>query len=243
MQKSLLTSFISKYSLGGAIESVVWEGTEAGLRTKMISDDKSLLGEIELKKSDTPELEGKKLGIFKTSQISKLMGVLGDDIDISLNIISDAPKALKMGDKTAKTNYALSDLAIIPNVPALKAENIPSEFEVSIKVNSDFISTFTKAKAALPEVVTFAVHSTAKKVELILGQTDVNTNTVTLNVESNKASVIDKLFFNADLFKEVLLANKEADAEFLISKEGLGKIVYDTKEYKAIYYLVAKTQN
>ena len=48
MNKSVITKFIDKYHLGGNIESVKWETDGTGVKTKFISENRSMLGEVTL---------------------------------------------------------------------------------------------------------------------------------------------------------------------------------------------------
>ena len=48
MNKTRITRFIQKYSLGGLVESVAWKAGDNKLTTRFISDDKTVLGEVEL---------------------------------------------------------------------------------------------------------------------------------------------------------------------------------------------------
>ena len=46
--------------------------------------------------------------------------------------------------------------------------------------------------------------------------------------------------FNANIFKEVLSANKECEsATFEVSSEGLSRITFKVDDYTSTYYLVA----
>ena len=213
MHKSILTGFISRYTIN-KIDSVAWSIAAKKLKTRFISDDKSMIGEItalDFKSND--EFDGAELGIFKTASLLKMLGVLEDDINLSLNKIGDKLVSLKLNDHRTKENFALSDLAIIPHVPAMKY--IPKEFEVVLKINSDFTDTFLKAKAALPEVVTFCVESSDDTLaKVIMGQTDVNTNTITQNVDTVKNKKLENMYFNAEIFSDILSVHKDCEAEF-----------------------------
>jgi len=237
MIKSLLTGFISRYTIN-KIDSVAWEVASKKLKTRFISDDKSMIGEVTLLDFKSDEMDGSKLGIFKTAQLSKLFGVLEDDVALSLNKIGDKLVSVKLNDHKTKINYALSDLAIIPHVPAMKY--VPKEFEVVVKVDSELADTFLRAKSALPEVVTFCVDTDGSSARIILGQTDVNTNTVTLTVETSTNKKIERMHFNAEIFADILSANKDCPTEFEISSEGIARMKFETKEYVSLYYLVAK---
>lgn len=238
MHKSLLTGFISRYAIS-KIDSVTWEIASKKLKTRFISEDKSMIGEIVLSDFNAGDMEGSKLGVYMTAQLLKLLAVLEDDISLSLNKLGDKVVSLRLNDHSTKINYALADLAIVPHVPLMKY--VPKEFELVLKMDSEFTNTFLRAKSALPDVVTFSVlsddSSTAK---IVLGQTDVNTNTVTLNVDTTTSQKIDKMYFNAEIFADILSANKDCEAELEISSEGIGRIKFQTKEYSSVYYLVAK---
>ncbi len=239
MQKSLILSLISKYNTIGNIESVIWEIAGDQLKTKFISDDKSMIGEVKVfgfKSEDN----GAKLGIYKSSQFVKLLSPLSNEISpFQIEKIGDKLISVKLNDQMSKMNYALSDLAVIPHVPSMK--HVPQNFEVSFKIDDDFSNVYTKALSALPDVEIVSVKTTdTSMVSLTLGQTDVNTNRFNIEVENLKEGKLTSMFFNARILAEIISANKGVEAEFEISSEGLAKIKFETKEYSALYYLVAK---
>ena len=56
----------------------------------------------------------------------------------------------------------------------------------------------------------------------------------------NKFSDIENMSFNANIFKEVLSANKECEsATFEVSSEGLSRITFKIDDYESTYYLVS----
>lgn len=237
MNKSVFIDFISKYNVAKS-EAVSWKANDNKLTTRFISGDKSMIGEVTILNFDLPDINDVEIGIHGTTKLLKLFDVLNDEINVTLNKINDKPVSLKLSDNKSKINYALSDLAVIPVVPQFKY--IPSQFQIAIKINPDFIYTFLKAKSALPDVDTFAINSTKKGCKIIIGQTDINSNTITFNVDTEYTDDIDEKHFNSDIFYNILSANKALSATFLISKEGLGVIEFDTENYNAKYYLVAK---
>ena len=80
MQKSKLDKFISKYNLGGNVNSVKWKSTTDSLSTTFVTPDKSLLGNV---KADKVSFETSELGIYQTEQLQKLLGVLGEDVELA----------------------------------------------------------------------------------------------------------------------------------------------------------------
>ena len=234
MNKYVLTRFISKYNLNGNVSSVVLNSKDDTLSTRFITGDKSLLGELKL---DNWTFEDANLGVYDTEQLSKLLDVLSDDIEIKLKSFDTKAVALEVSDDYAKVNYMLSDLSVINQPPALK--QLP-EFQVKIKVNTKFITKFISGKGALPDTDTFTVITDDDNVKVVIGYSAINTNRVTIPVETETFEDISKVSFNANLFKEVLSANKECESATLeVSQEGLSRINFKVDEYDVTYYLVA----
>ena len=136
----------------------------------------------------------------------------------------------------------LSDTSIINEPPQMKM--IP-EFELSLNVTPQFISKFISGKSALSETDTFTVitDEASSKTKLVIGYSAVNTNRVTIPVTSSEFSNIDNISFNANLFKEVLIANKDCESAVLqVSSEGLAKISFKIDDFTSTYYLVAVSE-
>ena len=234
MNKYVLTRFISKYNLNGNVSSVVINSKDDTLSTRFITGDKSLLGELKL---DNWTFEDANLGVYDTEQLSKLLDVLSDDIEIKLKSFDTKAVALEVSDDYAKINYMLSDLSVINQPPELK--QLP-EFQVKIKVDTKFITKFIAGKGALPDTDTFTVITDDDNVKIVIGYSVINTNRVTLPVETETFEKIDKVSFNANLFKEVLSANKECESALLeVSEQGLSRISFNVDDYSVVYYLVA----
>tara|TARA_Y100001963_G_C6750524_1_gene434002 strand:- start:237 stop:956 length:720 start_codon:yes stop_codon:yes gene_type:complete len=234
MKKESLTRFIEKYNLNGNINSVILSCKDNKLNTRFITDDKTLLGELTM---DNFKFEDSEFGIYSTDQLQKLISVLGSDINLTLNKADEKAYAIKMKDENVFIDYMLSDTNVINKAPNLK--QIP-DMDIKIKVNKKFTDTFIKGKNALADVDSFTVISDDNKVELVIGYSAINTNRVTIPVETIEHKACKKLSFNAKLLKDVLTVNKECDsAVFEISEGGLAKINFKVDDYNVTYYLVA----
>ena len=131
----------------------------------------------------------------------------------------------------------LSDKSVINQPPALK--ELP-DFQVKIKVDTQFILRFISGKSALSDTDTFTVISNDNGVEVIIGYASINTNRVTIPVQTEVTSSIKNVSFNANLFKDVLVANKECESATLeVSEQGLARINFKVDDYDVTYYLVA----
>jgi|TARA_R100001129_G_scaffold34632_2_gene23548 ribosome maturation factor RimP len=236
MNKHSLNRFIDKYYLGGNCSSVVIKSDGTNLSTRFITGDKNLLGE--LKMSDW-KFDKAELGVYNTEQLVKLLSVMSDNISMNLTKAGDKVVSLKVSDSASSVNYMLSDLSVIGQVPNMKS--VP-DFEVKIKVDKSFMNKFVAGKGALADTDNFTVLTSDDGVKVVIGYAEINTNRVTLPVQTETYDVIDNVSFNANLFRDVLVANKECESATLeVSSQGLARIKFKIDEYDATYYLVAET--
>ena len=234
MQKSKLDKFIQKYNLGGNVNSVKWKSTTDSLSTTFVTPDKSLLGTV---KADKFQFEDAEIGVYQTDQLKSLIGVLGDDISLDLSKFGDKAVSLKVKNGPVSVDYVLSDLSVIADPPALK--RLP-EFGTRIKLDTSFINTFIKGKSALTDVDTFTILNGNNGLEVVIGYSSTNTNRVNIPVETEMTDLTNVVSFNANLFKEVLVANKECSSAILeVSNEGLARVNFKVDDYDSTYYIVA----
>ena len=231
-----LNRFIDKYYLGGNCSSVVINSMGDSLSTRFITGDKNLLGELNMTGWSFDEAD---LGVYNTEQLVKLLSVLSENITMNLTKAGDKAVSLKISDSKSDVNYMLSDLSVISSPPNLKS--IP-EFEVKIKVDKSFMTKFVAGKGALTDTDNFTVITDDDGVKVVIGYAEINTNRVTLPVETESYDKIENVSFNANLFRDVLVANKECESATLeVSSQGLARINFKIDEYDATYYLVADT--
>ena len=234
MQKSKLDKFISKYNLGGNVNSVKWKSNSDTLTTTFVTPDKSLLGTV---KVDKFPFEDSEIGVYQTDQLKSLIGVLGDDVSLDVLKAGDKAYSLKVKNGPVSVDYVLSDLSVIADPPALK--RLP-EFGSQIKLDNNFINTFIKGKSALSDVDTFTIIKTNNGCEVVIGYSATNTNRVNIPVECTSCDITDPITFNANLFKEVLVANRECTSAVLeVSTEGLARVNFKIDDYDSTYYVVA----
>ena len=234
MQKSKLDRFIQKYNLGGNVNSVKWKSDGSVLSTSFVTPDKSLLGNV---KVDKFSFDSAELGIYQTDQLKSLIGVLGDDISLDLTSAGDRAISLNVKNGAISIDYVLSDLSVIPDPPALK--RLP-EFGTQIKLDTKFINTFVKGKAALSDIDSFTILNGKSGIEVVIGYSSTNTNRVNIPVETTSSNLENPISFNANLFKEILVANKECTSAVLeVSNEGLAKVNFKVDDYDSTYYVVA----
>ena len=233
MNKITLDTFIQKYNLGGNVNSVKWISDGTTLSTRFISGDKSMLGHVELNKQTLPVFE---VGVYDTAQLAKMLGTLSDSIDFEVNEVNGTPTNFHLSDKVLSVDYVLAALGVIPDVPELK--KIP-DFDTLVTLDSQFINSFIKSKGALADVEHFAIKPVDGGVEFVIGYSDMNSNRISLKAQSGAVALTDSVTFNANLFKEVLSANKECSkAELQISNQGLAHVEFKVDDFNVKYWLV-----
>ena len=234
MQKSKLNRFIQKYNLGGNVNSVKWKSSGDSISTSFVTPDKSLLGNVTV---DKFSFDNAELGVYQTDVLQKLLSVLGDDISLDLSKFDEKAVSLKVKNGPVSVDYVLSDLSVISDPPQMK--RLP-EFGTKIKLDRHFIDTFIKGKGALSGVDTFTVVKSGDGCEVVIGYSSTNTNRVNIPVESTSCDVDTPITFNANLFKEVLVANRECSSAVLeVSTEGLAKVNFKIDDYDSTYFIVA----
>ena len=233
MNKNNLLRFIQKYSLGGVIESVAWNAEGNKLSVRFISDDKTMLGEVDFDGfTSTPF----NIGIYTTSLLKNLVGILDSDISLKVDSVGDKATVLKLSSDETETSYQLADLGVIPSVPDLK--QMP-EFGIGIEMASNMIDKFIKAKGALSDIDTFTVFSEGGDLKMAIGYSSISTNRVTFTAIKGYTGDVKPISFSAKYLKEILTANKEAtSAKLNVSTDGLAHVEFKIDEFNCKYYLV-----
>tara|TARA_R110000737_G_scaffold5467_1_gene18423 strand:- start:208 stop:930 length:723 start_codon:yes stop_codon:yes gene_type:complete len=235
MNKQQLVKFISKYNLGGLVNSAILSFKDNTLNTRFTSGDKSLLGILSMDKWD---FEDGEFGVYNTEQLVKLLSVLDDDVTMSVTKAGDKAVSIQLSDTVSKVNYMLTDTSVISRPPV--PESLPQNFELKIDINQQFIKKFIAGSQALPETDTFTVVTKNDTASIVIGYSIVNTNRVTIPVPTTEYKEMDLISFNATNFKEILSANKECESALLeVSSDGITKITFKIDNYKSTYYLVA----
>lgn len=233
MNKSKLDRFILKYNLGGAVDSVKWRSKGDVLSTSFITSDKCLLGSVCVNNFSFEDIV---LGVYSTTQLQRILNVMGDNIDLAVTRIDDKAIALKITDSNATANFMLADLSVISTPQSMK--NVPV-FDTKINIDNKFIDTFVRGKNALPEADSFTIVKN-RDVKIIIGYSTTNSHRITIPVKATEAFLLDYISFDANIFKEILLANRECVSAVLeISSQGLAHIIFKIDNYTSEYYMTS----
>lgn len=234
MNRNILEKFISKYTLGGACDSVTFDCSTDQAKVRGISSDKNVLCEVTMNQSFLPS---GRYSVYETSRLRSMIGILGDTFISKPLMNGDITYAIHFTDQAnTEMTFVLSDESIIPPVPDLKT--LP-DFSLRIDIDETFINTFVKAKGALPESDTFTISSKNGKTDIVLGFSTSNTNRIKLNAKSNDVGSFSPISFSATYFKEILTSNKDVTQGVMeVSENGLARVTFHTNDISSTYYLV-----
>lgn len=241
--RSRILSHIDRYNLSGEIEPVEWKVENGELSIGFVSPDNTIIGSLSAE--DFGLDENVELGIMQTSRLQKLIKILNDEFDISLQYAGDQARVLVLEDDQKTVEFRLSDLSVIPDAPSPK--RIP-DFQVDMEITERFASDFRSAESALDEDE-FAVRTTPQGVEVVVGYTAdsrrEHNNKVTLpvDVEEFEGFENNNVTFKADTFSEILKANSDAEtATWEVSDEGLSRIQFESEDWDVTYYFVSQQE-
>jgi hypothetical protein len=233
MEKKKLISFIDKYYLAGNANSTKLVVEDKTMSCDFITDDQNVVGTVSAEDFDLPNGE---LGVYATSQLVKILSALENDINIDIKKAEETAYSLQVSDSNSDATFMLADLAVIRQVPKMK--QLP-DFTVKIKLDKGFADRFIKSKNALPESTNFAVNTSNNKAELIINYSSMKTSRITFNVDATVDADIANVCFNANLFKEILTANKDAtEGSLEVSSAGLARVTFKGDGFASTYYLV-----
>ena len=232
MEKSKLQSFINRYFLAGNCEAVILKELDGAIGCELIDMDQTVVGKI--KWNTTPFMTG-MLGINHTGALIKMLGAVGENINIDVQNAAGKNYAMKISEGSTKATFMLADTTVIPAVPSINAE---PDYAVTIPVNEEFISKFIKAKNALPDAKNFAVQVQNGIIKFIINYTTVNADNITFEVGNTTGADMDPVCFSADKLKEVLVANRGDAGELKVSPDGLSRIAFTGADFESTYWLV-----
>lgn len=234
MDKSKLLNFISKYSLNGLCNVVKWDSKNRGLITNFRTENKNTLGMVAVKGINFPDGQ---YGIYNTKGLIKIIGALQNEFEVE---VGDRNECLVFKDETVKAQFILANLDIIENPPTTK--NLPdSDFE--FEINSIFMDKFLKAKSALEESSNIAFINEGDEIVLVINYAVHNTDRITIKtgIQHNLSS---PLLFDAEILKEVFMANKDCTKGTMkVSEQGLMICQFTGEDIASKYFMVMLESN
>jgi len=188
---------------------------------------------------DAAKLSDVEFGVNDTAKLKKMLGVLGDEVEIVPNTTNDKITSITLTSEGTEVQYVTADLSVIPPVPTLKKMPV---FNLEIPLTKEFVSTFVKAKSALTDVDILTLTKDKNgKIKMILGFSNTNSNRINLDIKTveGKDSLGKILHYNAKYLKEILTSNSDCENAVLkVSDSGIAHVEFDNESFNSNYYLL-----
>ena len=196
--KRIIDSFISKYHLGGNIERTKWVSDGESLKADFINDSQNLVGKVVSKKFKFPIGE---FGIYSTSTLSKMLGILENEVMFDIVKEGGTPARFNIGDTAMDIKFNLADPQVIPNVPNINK----TEGDIEVELTEEFTTRFIKSKDAVGEEVFYVSTQdgfTSPEVKLTIGNRSIQVYTVFTYCHFNNLIHKDSIFLFGKPYKK-----------------------------------------
>tara|TARA_B100000035_G_scaffold232004_1_gene200229 strand:+ start:192 stop:944 length:753 start_codon:yes stop_codon:yes gene_type:complete len=244
--KNTLQSIISKYYLGGKVESVKWVVENGKLHIDFMAPTKDMIGRLSC--SNFPLLIDGTLAIFNTTQLNRLLNVLAGDLMLDASKTKKVLTKLTIQDAKSTINYSLADPLMIQKVGEVD-EDIDWKIQATLE-NEDF-HTFVRAASAIQgnEIVTLAATRDTIDtpiVKFVFGERMEFSNKVEFHVNAKFGDNIredNKIPFNSEMLREIFNANKTSDECHLsFVDDGLLRLTFTSEDegIDTTYFVVRK---
>jgi len=231
--KRVIDNFISKYHLGGTIERIKWVSDGECLKANFINDSQNLVGKVKTGNFKFPVGE---FGIYSTSTLSKLLGILENEVMFQV----EKNAKFIVADTNVDVKFNLADPQVIPSVPSIKE----TEGDIEVKLDEEFTTKFIKSKDAIGEDVFYISTQegfTSPEIKFTIGNS--SSNSVSFAVKSTEGEELKDVPFNADIVKEIFKHNKRFELGWMkINPKGLMTFAFKFGDLETNYYLV-RNQN
>jgi hypothetical protein len=244
--KNKLQSIISKYYLGGKVESVKWVVEDGKLHIDFMAPTKDMIGRLSC--NNFPLSADGTLAIFNTTQLNRLLNVLAGDLMLDTERTKAVLTKLIIQDAKASINYSLADPLMIQKVGEVD-ENIDWKVQATLE-NEDF-HTFVRAASAIQgnEIVTLAATKDSigtPIINFVFGERMEFSNKVEFQVNASFGDNVredNKIPFNSEMLREIFNANKTSDECHLsFVDDGLLRLIFTSEDegIDTTYFVVRK---
>lgn len=243
MQKNVLENFIKRYSLDGICEMAHWyiDADKQTLTAMAHTETKTVILKVVLKKWEG--VETCRLAIPNSTKIRKMLSPIGDDVTITLTKVRDRIANFTVSDNDCEAVCTVAEYDAFPethDVDSNTAE-MPTEFEIEMKLTKEFIERLMKAVSALSESKDFVIVKNKKGgLDMIINYEDINTNRIRIPLQTleGKDRVDIPMGFSTAALKSILSVNEiTPDSILKISNRGVAVVSFEDDSFKSTYFL------
>ena len=244
--KNKLQSIISKYYLGGQVESVKWVVEEGVLTIDFMAPTKDMIGRLTAR--DFPLTTDGTLAIFNTTQLNRLLNVLSGDLMVDVEKTKAVLTKFNIQDAKSTINYSLADPLMIQKVGEVDED---VNWQVKATLDSEDFQTFVRAASSIQgnELVTLTPTEDivgTSVLQFTFGERMEFSNKVEFHVNAEFEDNVrqdNKIPFSSEMLKEIFNANKTSDECHLsFVDDGLLRLIFRSEDENidSTYFVVRK---
>ena len=244
--KNKLQSIISKYYLGGQVESVKWVLNEGTLTIDFMAPTKDMIGRLNV--GGFPLNHDGTLAIFNTTQLNRLLNVLAGDLMLDAERTKAVFTKLNIQDAKSTINYSLADPMMIQKVGEVDED---VNWQVKATLDSEDFQTFVRAASSIQgnELVTLTPTEDivgTSVLQFTFGERMEFSNKVEFHVNADFEENVrqdNKIPFSSEMLKEIFNANKTSDeCQLSFVDDGLLRLLFRSEDENidSTYFVVRK---
>ena len=244
--KNKLQSIISKYYLGGKVESVKWNIEGGTLNIDFMAPTKDMIGKLTAR--DFPITQEGTLAIFNTTQLNRLLNVLAGDLVLDAEKTKAVFTKLNIQDAKSTINYSLADPMMIQKVGEVDED---VNWQVNATLENEDFNTFVRAASAIQgnEIVTLNPTEDivgTPVLQFTFGERMEFSNKVEFHVNAEFGENVrqdNKIPFSREMLREIFNANKTSDECHLsFVDDGLLRLIFRSEDENidSTYFVVRK---
>jgi len=244
--KNKLQSIISKYYLGGQVESVKWNLEGGTLTIDFMAPTKDMIGRINA--WEFPLNQDGTLAIFNTTQLNRLLNVLAGDLMLDAEKTKAVFTKLNIQDAKSTINYSLADPMMIQKVGEVDED---VNWQVNATLENEDFHTFVRAASAIQgnEIVTLNPTEDivgTPVLQFTFGERMEFSNKVEFHVNAEFEENVrqdNKIPFSSEMLKEIFNANKTSDeCQLSFVDDGLLRLIFRSEDENidSTYFVVRK---
>ena len=244
--KNKLQSVISKYYLGGKVESVKWNIEGGTLTIDFMAPTKDMIGKLTAR--DFPITQEGTLAIFNTTQLNRLLNVLAGDLVLDAEKTKAVFTKLNIQDAKSTINYSLADPMMIQKVGEVDED---VNWQVNATLENEDFNTFVRVASAIQgnEIVTLNPTEDivgTPVLQFTFGERMEFSNKVEFHVNAEFKENVrqdNKIPFSSEMLREIFNANKTSDECHLsFVDDGLLRLIFTSQDegIDTTYFVVRK---
>ena len=244
--KNKLQSIISKYYLGGKVESVKWNIEGGTLNIDFMAPTKDMIGRLTAR--DFPITQEGTLAIFNTTQLNRLLNVLAGDLVLDAEKTKAVFTKLNIQDAKSTINYSLADPMMIQKVGEVDED---VNWQVNATLENEDFNTFVRAASAIQgnEIVTLNPTEDivgTPVLQFTFGERMEFSNKVEFHVNAEFKENVrqdNKIPFSSEMLREIFNANKTSEECHLsFVDDGLLRLIFTSQDegIDTTYFVVRK---